>query len=176
MDFHGVTAGIMKNGYSWKDFEEIFEVDLNRSTGLADPIDEQYNIVFEYTINLPPRCFKNMELVEKVSIYRAIHEELKREFRAIGGEHTIEYCRNREPHIHGHIEVPLHPNTYLLDDRLILDMIAKHIYLQLPRSLYKQFSSMKYDAHIRRLKGPAVCLNMKNCLEKGWVDYINKSQ
>lgn len=162
------------SNYTWDDFAEIFGIDWNRSISLADTTNA-YRVTIEYTINLSPSVLKKLSLIEKVRMYKEIHENLKAEYRG-EGIYTIEYCKSGEPHIHGYLDINLSPQQWLMEDKLILQMLAKSIYLKLPRSVFKQYGSMKYDYGIRRLKSPAVCLNLKNCISKGWIDYIEKTQ
>lgn len=159
--------------YTWEDFEEIFGVDLHGQ----DQLGSYYTLVIELTIALPQKIptYRNMSLIEKIQVYKDLYNNYKAEYKATDGCYEIEYHDNGQPHLHGWLSVRLHPNTYQYDTEELLRMFAKSIFLQLPRSCYKQFAKADVNAHLKRFKSPAVTLNLKHVLAKEWVNYINKN-
>lgn len=141
---------------------------------LAEPLIS-YNI--EITIALPQNCkdYRYLPLLDKIKSYANVFENIKAEYRAQSGFYTIEYHANGEPHLHGYLDIQLHVNTFTYDIEDILKMIARSIFLKLPKVLFKQFAKADVNPYLKRFKSPAVCLNIKNVLQKEWVDYINKN-
>lgn len=157
---------------------DVFDIS-NDSTVTAQDLASEHlaELCFsvEITINIPPKVQAKLTLVEQISMYRNLFESLKLEYNAPRGTNTIEYCKSGYPHLHGWIDIKLPANVYQYDDREILRMIAKSIYLKLPKCLYKQFANAIIDGNFRRLKTPLLCLNLKNVLSQEWVNYIQKN-
>lgn len=158
---------------SWAIFDDVFGFTSEGAQSLAD---EQYAVVVEITISYPQKCkyYKTLTLQQKINCYIELFNNLKAEYNATSGEYCIEYHVNKEPHLHGHIEVNLPANTFNYSTSEMLRMFAKSIYLKLPKSCYKQFAKADINEYLKRFKAPAVCLNIKNVLKKEWVNYCNK--
>lgn len=152
----------------------------NREVALAAHTITEENtkcrIVIEYTVNVSPKHWpKDYSLIQKMERLKMISEEIVKEYQTVRGSYRIEYCKSGEPHLHGFLEVELPPQFFAVLDCEILRMFAKTIFMQLPRPCYKQFATASIHSYLRRFTSAAVVLNLKNCLEQGWVDYINKS-
>lgn len=151
----------------------------NREVALAAHTITEENtkcrIVVEYTINVSPKHWsKDYGLLQKMERLKMISQEIVKEYTAVRGSYQLELCKSGEPHLHGYMEVELPAFFFGVLDCEILRMFAKTIFMQLPRPCYKQFATADINSYLRRFNSPAVVLNLKNCLEQGWVDYINK--
>lgn len=144
---------------------------------LDDTNNSTYKLCLELTLSLPQnnKDYKKLLLTEKIEVYRKLFEEFKLEYKAVSGSYEIEFHQNGNPHLHGHVEVRLHNNTFNYDVEDILKMFAKSLFLRLPKACYKQLASADVQPYIKRFRSPAVCINIKNILQKGWVDYIKKT-
>lgn len=164
----------MSKSYTWEDFDEIFGLDSKNTQSLAD---EYLAVTLELTIAIPQNIkeYKTLTLLEKINVYRNLFDNFKTEYNSISGAYQIEYHQNGNPHLHGYIEVLLHPNTFNYPTVEILRMFAKSIFLMMPRSVFRQFRTADVNEHLKRFKSPAVVINIKNLLSKEWVNYINKN-
>lgn len=139
---------------------------------LAATIDDKYYEVFEITINFPQ---EKMSLLQHLDCYRTIWEGLCKYYRPRNQTYFVEYCASKQAHIHGYMEIGYLPGFQDISDEIIMKEFARRIYLMLPKKYWKQYAKMEYRELIRRLKGPAVCLNLKNLLGQGWTNYIEKN-
>lgn len=138
------------------------------SEDLAEPLEYTYEI----TVNFPQ---KKLTTFEHIECYKDIWQNLMFDYKVSRSEMHIEYCKSGQAHLHGYVTIAYHPNAIKYDDEHFLKDLAKFFYKLLPKVYYKQFALMSYDAHLRRLKAPAVCINMKNCIHLNWETYINKN-
>lgn len=159
---------------TWEQFDEIFGLPQALA---AEDLAALYTISIELTIALPQNCrqYRELTLLEKVNCYHKLWNHFKKEYKASKGSYTIEYHRNGNPHLHGYLEVNLHPNMYHYDTAHILRMFAKTLFLEMPKSLYKQYTKADVNEYLRRFKSPAVTLNLKEYIHKNWVNYCNKN-
>lgn len=162
--------------YTWDDVDSIFELNGGAAQELAsEHLADHFDINIEMTINLPITAWKHATLIQKVETLKSLHRDLLAEYNSTTGAYTIEYCKSGEPHIHAYMNIKLHYNFYQYGNEEILKMFAKSIFLKLPKKLYKQFSKAEVNTHLNRFRSPAVVLNIKNVLSKGWVDYMYKN-
>lgn len=131
-----------------------------------------FNCNVELTINIKQ---DKMTMIEHIDVYKELFENLKAEYNATAGAYEIEYCKSGQLHIHGWMDINLHINVYQYDTSEILRMIAKSIFIKLPKKYYKQYAKADVNETIKRFKSPAVVLNLKNLLSRQWVEYIEKN-
>lgn len=164
--------------YTWEDFEEIFNVDLKlkpkEAEGLApEHLAETMVQVYEITVNIPQG---KLSTIQHIDIYKNVWLHLTNTYNPSRNIYFIEYCKTGQAHIHGYLEIHFPPQVVVYDDSLLLRMVAKEIFMILPKTYYKQYAKADINPHYRRLKTPAVCLNLKNILSSNWEEYIEKSQ
>lgn len=128
------------------------------------------------TINLPIRNkdYKFLSLLEKIEIYKKLFNSLILEYNAKHSQYTIEYTQRGEPHLHGTLEIQVLPEVLSYDTKEILRMVAKTLFLQLPRSIYKQWANAKINEYFGIFDSPAVYLKLPKVLSQGWTEYITK--
>lgn len=153
------------------------------STGCADPcgralgspydnLDDYYSQVYEVTVNVP---LEGLSVVEQKRVYETVWTELLKKHRVKAQQYFIEYCKSGQMHIHGYIEMYHHKKLCCFDDNYFLEMIARDIFLQLPKKYWKQQKKSTYHAFFRMYKTPAVCINMKEILSSNWLQYMTKT-
>lgn len=140
--------------------------------------DETETTYLELTVNVPPRSkeYNKLSVLEKVRYYQLLLDLFCKQYNAVNSYHTIEYCKNGNPHMHAYIELEVPSKIYIAGTAEVLRMFAKTIFLELPRQCYKQWSCAKIDERLKLISTPSVHINIKNSLSQGWVDYINKDQ
>lgn len=129
------------------------------------------------TINLPPKCkeYKSLSLLEKINVYKELWNTICVEYNALQSHYVVEYCKSGEPHIHGTIKMQLHSNVCSYDSIEICRMVAKSIFLKLPRSAFKQFGKAKLNSYFNIFDSPAVYIKMPQILSQGWEEYKQKN-
>lgn len=140
---------------------------------LAETIaDEQISQVVEITINIPK---DKMQLLQHIDLYKDIWSYFKKQYKGYDDKYVIEYCKSGQPHLHGYMTIDLNSNVINYPTEELLKMLAKTIYLILPRKYYKQLNNAHINEYFKLFKAPAVTLNLKNLLYKNWCDYIEKN-
>lgn len=129
------------------------------------------------TINLPykNRDYKNLSLIEKINIYKDLFNTLILEYNAKYSHYQIEYTQKGEPHLHGIVEMRVLPEILAYDTKEILRMVARTIFLKLPKNCFKQWSNAKINEYFGIFDSPAVYLKLPKILSQGWTDYIEKN-
>lgn len=140
--------------------------------------DETESYTLELTINCPPSAkeYKKLSLLAKIEYYKALFDAFCKEHNAGQSQYIIEYCRSGNPHLHAYVNVKIPSKIMFAGTEELLRMFARFIFLQLPRTCFKQFATAKIDERLKVFTSPAVHINMKDYLSQGWVDYMNKTQ
>lgn len=165
--------------YTWEDFKEIFnEPKIATPCAQALAAEHLVSIRIAVTINIPPNSkdYKRLDVPAKVNMYKELWRTLCIEYETYRDDYVIEYCKSGEPHLHGTLFFRMHPNIVTYPDREVLRMVAKSIFMKLPRSAYKQFANAKINEYFNIFNTPAVCLKMPQVLSEGWSDYMKKTQ
>lgn len=159
---------------SWKDFDDYFGTKITEAAqGLApEHLAATTDLTYEITINIPQ---KKLSIQQHSEVYKNTWEHLKKVYKSVADGYHIEECVSRQFHIHGYLTVQYPVSILNYDEEVILRGLAREIYKILPKVYYKQLANLKYNAHLKRLKGPAVCLNLKEVLHKNWENYITKN-
>lgn len=129
--------------------------------------------VVEVTLNLSDKVLKGKTQEYRHRYLKQAFEAVAKEYNAVQQDSTIEYCQSGLPHLHGYMVFPLKKELSLAD-HLVLPMLARSYFLQLPRSVYKQMGSADIQTKIRRFSTPAVHLNLKEHVCQEWLDYMHK--
>lgn len=164
---------------TWKDFSEIFGVNLEPNSQLGRTIDDNYRsekATVEITINVPRyKAYKQMPLCGQMQVYRDLWEVVKQSIPSNKkiDRFEIEYCKDGYPHLHGYLSY--HDLTTHYPEGLVMD-IVRAIYKKLPRNYYKQIADNPYNNALDRFKSPAVCINYKHILQDNWTSYMSKTQ
>lgn len=175
----GVKAPIMNN----QQFEEFIDSIYSKAEGnpehLADSIDDKYKEtfkqVFEITINLNE---KDLHLLQYIELYKDLFETLKFQRAVTRGSYEIEYCKSGLPHLHGFLEIEYpYSQTFLnISDECLLNDFIRPMFLKLPKRYWIQYTRKHtFKEHFRQWKSAAVCINLKNILSSGWVEYMKKT-
>lgn len=134
---------------------------------------EDYVVTYELTINFPR---KKLSILEHIECYKSIWAHLKKIYNTEDALYFIEYCKSGDAHLHGYLRIKYPINAYSISDEHFLKDVAKQIYLMLPKVYWKQYTkNLVFNEYYRRVKAPAVCINMKNYLSTNWVNYIKKN-
>lgn len=171
-----VTLYIIEMTDEWATFDEIFGINSGAAQALAaehlaDTTD-YFSNTYEITINIKQ---DKMSKLEHLQVYKDIWAHLLKQYNVVNHSYHVEKCESQQFHIHGYMTVKHHINSYCYEDSFFLRAFAKQIFLILPRKYWKQYINAKYDGALRRLKCPAVCLNLKNVISQNWTNYIEKN-
>lgn len=135
-------------------------------------LDNYYTNVYEITINIP---MEGLSVVEQKTVYELVWKHLLSLHKIKAEQYFIEYCKSGQMHIHGYVEMYHHANTSTLDDQYFMEMIARDIFLKLPKKYWKQQKKAVIHPFFRMYKTPAVCINIKDILSSNWLKYITKT-
>lgn len=167
------------NKESQEDFfiKWIDEIYATTAQGLAPEhladYTEGLTYTYEITVNIPQ---KRMTLLQHIEVYKNIWAHLVKLYNTNDHLYFVEYCKSGNAHIHGYLRVTYPENALSIDDEHFVKDIAKQIYLNLPKTYYKQFTQKHvYFPYYRLFKAAAVCINMKNYLHTNWTKYIEKN-
>lgn len=135
--------------------------------------DNTIKFIYEITLNINE---PTLSLVQIIDVYKTVWAHLTNIYKTTREMYYIEYCKSGNPHLHGYIEVEYPINIMMVDDRYMIEDVAINTIKKLPRKYYKQYlNKRKFYPHYRLLKMPCLCINLKNFLSDGWINYIQKN-
>lgn len=160
-----------------KAFEDYIDEVYGVTEDSADQNDRalgSHTVVYEITINYPA---PELYLLEHIQTYKDLWAQIKSEYDSYNDYYVIEYCKTGQPHLHGYMSMDYNIKTMAFEDELFLEALFKSILKKLPKKLFKMNMNKRiYNPGFRRLKSPAICLNMKNLLSHNWENYIEKTR
>lgn len=138
---------------------------------------EHLAVTLEITIALPQKDkhYRCLSLPEKVNVYKNLWSNFCCEYNATEGCHQIEYHSSGEPHLHGYAKINLSPKHWDYSTTELLRMIARSLFLKMPKSAFKQFARAEINEYYKRFRSPAVTINVKTYLSTEWLNYMNKN-
>lgn len=152
------------------DIYDVFDIEPPSTQDLAS--EYLVSICLAITINLK----YEKEYVQMLDTYKELWRNIAAEYKAINSHYVVEKCKSGAPHIHGTMKIRIPAKAYYeYPDEEILRMIAKSIFLKLPKKYYKQFGRAKIDTFFRTYDTPAVYIKMPYILSSGWEEYKQKN-